>query len=235
MNIMIHRLDKQLLSLVRIAGLLVLLLTPGCAWLERVSQGEPPETGAMQESAPAPAPQQAAAEPEEAVAAKPAQTAPKQGGPVAVKPAPPPAAPPTTATPKQSTAKSGAPAATLPAKAPASPAPMEPAPKKEIAAPPAPPLDLGSLETRLKGTNAIGVFTKITLKNQVDALMDQFRGHYDGTINTTLALLRQPFDMLILKVLSLLQDKDPPLALAVAQSREAIWGILSDPEKFKNI
>jgi hypothetical protein len=232
---MSHRVEEQLMSWVRIAGLLIILLTAGCAGIDRASQGEPPKTGVTQEKTPAPEPQQAAAPLEKAVATTPAQTAPKQGGPIAVEPVVPSAAPPTTVSAKQSAAKPEAPAAKPPAKAPASPASKEPAPKKESAAPPAPPLDLASLETRLKETNAIGVFTKLTLKNQVDALLDQFRGYYEGRIRTTLAQLRQPYDQLLLKVLSLLQDSDPPLARAIAQSREAIWGILSDPNKFKSI
>jgi len=96
-------------------------------------------------------------------------------------------------------------------------------------------LDIASLEKRLKETSAIGVFTKLTLKNQVDDLLNRFRAHYEGRVRTTLAMLRQPYDMLILKVLSLLQDSDPSLARAVAESREAIWGILSDPDKFKSL
>jgi hypothetical protein len=203
--------------------------------MDRAPQGESPKTGATQEKAPALEPQQAAAKQEKAVAAKPAQTAPKQDVPVAVEPVPPPAVPPATASTSRSAAKPEAPAAKPPAKAPASPAPKEPAPKKESAAPLAPPLDLASLETRLKETNAIGVFTKLTLKNQVDALLDKFREYYQGRIKTTLAQLRQPYDQLLLKVLSLLQDRDPPLAREIAQSREAIWGILSDPDKFKDL
>jgi len=232
---MSHRAEEEPVLLIRAAGLLILLLTAGCAGMDRASQGEPPKTGAMQEKAPGLEPQQAAAKQEKAVAAKPPQTAPKQGGPVAVEPAPTPAAPPAAASPSQSAAKPEAATAKLPAQAPAPPAPKEPAPKKESAAPPAPPLDLASLETRLKETNAIGVFTKLTLKNQVDALLDRFREYYQGRIKTTLAQLRQPYDQLLLKVLSLLQDSDPPLARAIAQSREAIWGILSDPDKFKNL
>ncbi|TMG82703.1 MAG: hypothetical protein E6H76_15695 [Betaproteobacteria bacterium] len=96
----------------------------------------------------------------------------------------------------------------------------------------APPLDLTSLETRLKETEAIGVMTKIALKNQVDDLLDQFRAFYAGKLKTTLAELRRPYDLLVLKVLSLLQDSDPTLAAAIVASREAIWGILSDPVKF---
>jgi hypothetical protein len=32
-----------------------------------------------------------------------------------------------------------------------------------------------------------------------------------------------------------LQDSDPELASAIVASREAIWGILSDPKKFATI
>ncbi|MGH8850769.1 MAG: hypothetical protein ACREYD_07230 [Casimicrobiaceae bacterium] len=111
------------------------------------------------------------------------------------------------------------------------PAPARAAP--ETAKPPAPaPLDLKSLETRLKDTKAIGVLTKLSLKNQVDDLLAQFRDFYQGKLKVTLAELRRPFDLLLLKVLSLLQDSDPTLAAAIVASREAIWGILSDRAKF---
>jgi hypothetical protein len=103
--------------------------------------------------------------------------------------------------------------------------------KKEVP----PPLDLTGLETRLKETKAIGAFTKIALKNQVDDLLDQFRAYYQGRAKTTLAELRQPYDRLLLKVLALLQDGDPALAREVVASREAIWGILADPAKFATL
>ena len=114
------------------------------------------------------------------------------------------------------------------------------APKKETPAPDitkqkAPPLDLASLEQRLKDTRAIGVLTKITLKNQIDDLLNQFRAFYQGKLHTALAELRRPYDLLVLKVLSLLQESDPTLAAAIAASREAIWGILSDPVQFAKI
>ena len=103
---------------------------------------------------------------------------------------------------------------------------------QNAATPKAAPLDLTSLETRLKETQAIGFMTKIALKNQVDDLLNQFRAFYAGKLKTTLAELRRPYDLLVLKVLSLLQDSDPSLAAAIVASREAIWGILSDRMKF---
>jgi len=48
-------------------------------------------------------------------------------------------------------------------------------------------------------------------------------------------VLRQSYDRLLLKVLTLLQDGDPELARAVVASREAIWGILADPAKFATL
>lgn len=157
---------------------------------------------------------------------------------MAVEPAPPPAATPATGSANGNAVKAEAPIAKPAAKAPAPPPP--PALKKEVAVPPAPkpaapPLDLALLEKRLKETDAIGVFTKLTLKNQVDDLLNKFRAYYQGRVKTSLAALRQPYDQLLLKLLSLLQDGDPQLARAIAESREAIWGILSNPDKFKDL
>jgi hypothetical protein len=99
--------------------------------------------------------------------------------------------------------------------------------------PSAPALDLGALEQRLRDTRAIGLFTKLSLKNQVDDLLNQFRAFYAKQGATTLPGLRQKYDLLMLKVLSLLQDGDPALAAAISSSREALWGILADPVKFR--
>jgi hypothetical protein len=121
--------------------------------------------------------------------------------------------------------------------APAAPAQVPAAvPRVPTAQPtpqPAPaPLDLKSLEARLRETRAIGVLTKLSLKNQVDDLVDKVRAYHRRQGATTLADLRRNFDMLFMKVLSLLQDSDPPLARDIVKSRAAIWSILEDPRKF---
>ncbi|HET9404006.1 MAG TPA: hypothetical protein VFO57_05460, partial [Burkholderiales bacterium] len=219
----------------------------GCAAMDCTPQGAPPGAGAAQEKTPAGESQPAAPKQGPAIATQPVHEAPKRDRPMAAEPAPPvaasanrsaaqPQAP--TAQPPVKVAEAPAPSAPASKKENAAPAAAKPAPKKEGAAPvtakPA-PMDLTLLEKRLKETPAIGVFTKLTLKNQVDDLLDQFKAYYQGRAKVTLAALRQPYDQLILKVLSLLQDSDPPLARAIMESREAIWGILSDPEKFKNL
>jgi len=96
-------------------------------------------------------------------------------------------------------------------------------------------LDLPTLEQRLKGTSAIGIFTKLSIKNQVDDLIAQFRAYHAGAPSPTLKQLRERFELLVLKVVTLLQDDDPALASAVTASRDAIWAVLSDPKKFADI
>lgn len=238
----------------RIIGFLLVLATSGCACFGGAASREPsatatkPGADAVAESAASgAAPREPAASPaktaarSKAAADQPPPAAAKPAESAAAEPVTRPAPPPVTQPANEKVASADAPVARTPAKGGASPAPKEPAAKKAAAAPapekPAvpPPLDLDSLEKRLKETSAIGVFTKLTLKNQVDDLVGRFKAYYAGRTRTTLAELRQPYDLLILKVLSLLQDGDPPLASAIRSSREAIWGILSDPAKFSKL
>jgi len=131
-----------------------------------------------------------------------------------------------------------APAEKKPApEAPATPASAAPAAAAPAAAKAgaAPHLDLKGLEQRLKGTSAIGIFTKLALKNQVDDLLAKFRTYHDGRKPPTLADLRPNYELLIMKVQSLIQKDDPALADDVARSREVIWGVLADKSKFTSI
>jgi hypothetical protein len=98
-----------------------------------------------------------------------------------------------------------------------------------------PTLDLEALKTELKQTKAIGLMTKLSLKNKVDDLLDDFRKHHAGKAKPTLSELRQTYDLLMMKVLSLLQDKDQKLASEIVSSREQIWGLLADPKKFSTL
>ena len=218
---------------VQIFGIIFLLLAAGCTGVKPPAPVALPETTAPQASAGAEAPKGAVAVPP----SPPAPTVPTQGDAAAVSSTAPPATPPVARPTGQSVAKAAETSAKAPTKAPP---PTAQPPKQEsiasdVAKPKEPPLDLASLEQRLKDTKAIGVLTKITLKNQVDDLLNEFRAFYAGKLKTTLAELRRPYDLLVLKVLSLLQDSDPALAAAISASREAIWGILVDPAKFAKI
>jgi hypothetical protein len=119
--------------------------------------------------------------------------------------------------------------------APATPKPAAAARPAPVVKAAAAPLNLKALTQQLRDTKAIGIFTKIALKNQVDDLLDSFRKHYQGNEKLAMADLRRSFDLLMMKVLSLLQDEDQKLASAIVSSREAIWGMLADPKKFATL
>jgi len=194
-------------------GILTLFLLASCAGVKSTAPAEP-----LQAAAP-----QIAPEP----------TVPPDTGTIPVAPAPSPAAAsPATRSASQDVAKAAPPSPKAPATAPA---PVAQTPQADATKQKAPPLDLDSLKERLKDTRAIGVLTKITLKNQVDDLLDKFREYYQGKLKITLAELRRSYELLVQKVLALLQDSDPSLATAIVASRDAIWGILSDPKKFATI
>jgi hypothetical protein len=222
------------LQLVRvtIAGLLCLLVMAGCAGVKQSPPGAQPQNTpppAAAEGTPPVAPSASSPRPQTPTVAAPS-------GAAASEPANPRVAPPVII--GQSAGKSVSPAAnasTAAVKAPAAQPGKKESTVPDVAKKSPPTLDLTSLEQRLKETNAIGVLTKIALKNQVDDLLGQFRAFYQGKLKTTLAELRRPYDLLVLKVLALLQDSDPPLASAIAASREAIWGILADREKFATV
>lgn len=211
-------------SSLRVAGILLSLSMAGCAAVDHPPRGDAaPETGPALAEAPAAtaAPETSAAPPgaatpqpaPDALVAGPAEAPPK-------KPSNAPSKPPASRPATKATVGSGTAAAA------AIPAPATPS---------APPLDLKALVARLRETKAIGMFTKLALKNQVDDLLDRFREHYATQVKASVAELRPPYDRLLLKVLAAVQDEDPDLARAIVDSREPIWEILADPARFATI
>jgi hypothetical protein len=222
------------------SALLPILLTAACSALHAPA---PPAAAPSPPAAAAPSPPAAAAPSQPpAVATKPAEAtpAPATAAKAPEKTAPIIAAEP--ATSKAPAAKAPAASAKPPARVAAAPAATPaatptakpPAATPPAATPPAATLDLTSLEARLRETKAIGTFTKLALKNQVDDLLAKFRAYHEKH-QPPLAELRQPYEMLIMKVLSLLQDGDPSLARTISDSREALWALLADKSKFTSI
>ncbi|HEX7374588.1 MAG TPA: hypothetical protein VF277_06410 [Steroidobacteraceae bacterium] len=199
-------------------GMLVVAVATGCAVVKQPPAPEPP------------------AEPSPPVApATLPQSLPPT--PRADASAPPPSLPPTPPTVHKAPARPPAAVATTKAPPPVPPAPpplpkTSPVPVAPSAA--AAPLDLTSLETRLRETRAIGVLTKLSLKRQVDDLLAQFSAYHKRQSTAALPDLRRSFDLLLLKVLALLQDSDPVLAHDIGASRAALWNILVDPQKFSS-
>ena len=96
-------------------------------------------------------------------------------------------------------------------------------------------LDIKQLTARLRATKAIGFFTKLALKNEIDDLLDRFRQFHGRTGEATLAVLREQFNLLFIKVISLLQDDDQELSRILAGAREILWNKLADPAAFAQL
>jgi hypothetical protein len=212
-----------------ILGWLMLGALAGCAPLK------PNASTTVPSQAAAPAPSRSGTAPLP-VAAPAEVPAPAAAATAAAHPAPPVQPTPSKSSTVGASGLKPKPPAAPTAAAPASkPAPVAPAPVVAPTPPAAPSLDLSSLEQRLRDTRAIGLFTKLSIKNQVDDLLNRFRSFYRGELKTPLSQLRQQYELVLLKVMTVLQDGDPKLAAAVLSSREAIWGILADPKKFAQI
>ena len=182
---------------------------------------EVPSTGPA--ATPAPDTSEAASGPAASRAPELAALPPSNPGAATPNPVPPPAA-------KSAAPASGAVAA--PAERPAVVAAPSSLPAPVASQRPADTLDFTSLGARLRTTKSIGVLTKLSVKNQADDLLAQFREYHQRQGEATLPDLRHSYDMLVLKLLSLVQDGDPPLATDIDRSRTAIWEILSDQRKF---
>ena len=215
------------MRLVHVA-LLPLLLAGGCAAIAPdVSVAPKSEVVATQPASP---------QSTQSTVRPSAATAPQPEPALTPAPVVPAAAPRAESKAATSATKTPAPATKPPAVPASTAAKPAPPPAAALSAPAVPPaLDLNTLKEQLKETKAIGVFTKLTLKNQVDDLLQQFRDYYQGKAKVTMAQLRRSYDLLLMKVLSLLQDADQKLAAAIVSSREAIWGLLADPKKFATL
>jgi hypothetical protein len=69
----------------------------------------------------------------------------------------------------------------------------------------------------------------------MDDLLARFRKYHQGHGDPTLTDLRRSYELLVMKVLSLVQDDDKKLASDIVASREAIWTLLADPKKFATL
>jgi hypothetical protein len=236
-----------------IAGFLVVVSVSGCASMKgtstsegsRAAQVPAPAKSAAESLPPPPATPPSKPEPSTNEGADQSSTPAKT--PDSAAPQPPPVSPATRSGPAKAKSSSDPRLAKQTGAAAHTGPPVSPAPPSAPAAAPAPipgptpapsaspTLNLADLEQRLRQTSAIGVFTKLSLKNQVDDLLNAFRALYKGPNKHPTVELRQRYDQLLLKVLTLLQDGDPPLAAAISSSREAIWSILADPDKFAKI
>jgi hypothetical protein len=95
--------------------------------------------------------------------------------------------------------------------------------------------DLNALVSRISQSKALGLFTKLSLKQDIDGLLENVRKYHDGSGDGSLEKLRERYDVLVHKLMILLQEKDGELVQSIDDGRDKLWAILSDHEKFASI
>ena len=96
-------------------------------------------------------------------------------------------------------------------------------------------MDLDALTERLRKTDAFGLFTKLELKSQVEDLLEEVEDYHESRNSLTISQLKEHFNMLVMKLLVLLENDDPDLHREIAQARPALWTTLADPNQFATI
>ncbi len=95
--------------------------------------------------------------------------------------------------------------------------------------------DLNALVSRVSQSKALGFFTKLSLKRDIDRLLEDFSKYHDGSADASLERLRERYDVMIHKLVILVQDKDEELVKSIDDGRDKLWAIISDEKKFASI
>ena len=96
-------------------------------------------------------------------------------------------------------------------------------------------VDFDDLIKRISDTKAIGILTKLSLKREIDGFEADLETFHDGKSSSSLDELRERYDLLVHKLLGLLQEKDADLARDIAGARDILWAKLADPEEFRRM
>lgn len=93
--------------------------------------------------------------------------------------------------------------------------------------------DLEALVDRISHSKALGFLTKLSLKLDIDGFLKMVREYHDkGGGDDSLEQLHERYDVMVHKLVVLLQDKDEELVKSIDDGRNKLWAMLADAEKF---
>jgi hypothetical protein len=95
-------------------------------------------------------------------------------------------------------------------------------------------VDLDYLQGRLKKTKAIGPLTKLKLKGEINNLLGKFESFHAGKNDLDIDQLNERFDLLYMKIVSLIQGKDPDLHRQLCNSWDPLSRSLQFSDFFSN-
>jgi hypothetical protein len=93
-------------------------------------------------------------------------------------------------------------------------------------------VDLQLLSNMLADTKAIGLFTKLGLKRDIEKVLLRLKKFHDGKSKFTLEQLEEQYDLLLMKIAIHLQDNDLTLHKHLCNAWLTIWEDLRDYDRF---
>lgn len=94
-------------------------------------------------------------------------------------------------------------------------------------------IDLELLADMLANTTAIGLFTKLSLKKDIDKVLKRLEAFHDGKGKFSLDQLEEQYNLLLMKIAAHLQDKDLLLHKHLCNAWLQIWEDLMDYDWFQ--
>ena len=95
--------------------------------------------------------------------------------------------------------------------------------------------EIDKLYEDITNTKAIGLFTKLSFRNNAMSLHESFGKYHQGSRPPTLDELEQRYELMVQEIMTLVQDKDPALADEIQQKKDLLWMTMIDPESYESI
>ena len=96
-------------------------------------------------------------------------------------------------------------------------------------------VDFETLEKKIRKTNAIGVMAKLKLSSDIKKLLADIKAFHAGNTTLTLEQQREQYDLLYMKVVSLVQEKDPELYNQLCSAWDPVWVALQDESNLEKV
>jgi hypothetical protein len=96
-------------------------------------------------------------------------------------------------------------------------------------------VDFKTLETKIRNTNAIGGFAKLRLSSDIKQMLADLKSYQAGESSLTLEQHREQYDLLYMKIVSQVQEKDPELHQQLCNAWDPIWTELQDEKNLKKV
>jgi hypothetical protein len=96
-------------------------------------------------------------------------------------------------------------------------------------------VDFEILEKEIRNTKAIGGLSKLKLSGDINKMVADLKKYHAGDSPLTLEQHREQYDLLYMKVVSQVQDKDPELFNKLCNAWDPLWAAMQDEDNLKKV